>query len=158
MQRSDLRAFRLDRASALTKQLEQDKAADINFSEKSGEILSGILKTSTSKYRGQFAASFNQEMRNVKRNELKPSTLFRIGFDVNYKLQVVAAGNGQVKNMIASALTQGKIPFPGDTISVMYFDQALISNTDAHKKGIIGKFTFTGQGYSYDWSICYNSK
>lgn len=52
-------------------QLEQDKAADINFSEKSGEILAAILKKSTGEYRGQFGASFTQEMRKVKRNEPK---------------------------------------------------------------------------------------
>ena len=78
--------------------------------------------------------------------------------DVNYKLQGVAGGNSRVKDMIRGELVFGDHPFPGDTIDNMYFDQALISTTDRIRRGIIGKLTFTGQGFNYDWNICYNSK
>ncbi|MCX6123475.1 MAG: hypothetical protein NTV34_01800, partial [Proteobacteria bacterium] len=48
-----------------------------------------------------------------------------IELDVNYKLQGVVGGNGQVKDMISGSLVSGDTPFPGDEIETMFFDPAL---------------------------------
>ncbi|MBS1958348.1 MAG: hypothetical protein JST80_02650 [Bdellovibrionales bacterium] len=78
-----------------------------------------------------------------------------LDLDLNYKVGGVHGGSGAVKNMLVSSYTGGAKPFPGDQITTIYFDQALVKG-NPESTGVVGQFTFTGHGYSYDWNICYN--
>jgi hypothetical protein len=75
--------------------------------------------------------------------------------DVNYKLGKVNTGKGSLAGMVSSSLLAGKKGYPGDEINTIHFDQALVSNTSSTEEGLVGKFTFPGHGYSYDWNLCY---
>lgn len=77
--------------------------------------------------------------------------------DVNYKLGGVKGGTSAVKDMIVGSHAGGVKDYPGDIIHTMYFDQSLLKGMP-EAPGVVGKFTFTGHGYSYDWNICYNAK
>jgi hypothetical protein len=78
-----------------------------------------------------------------------------LNLDLNYKIGQVMGGNGQVQGMYATSLQDNSpINFPGDSIDTIYFDKAIIEGKV--NSGIVGKFAFTGHGYSWDWNVCYN--
>ena len=43
-------------------------------------------------------------------------------------------------------------------ISEMYLEPTLLQPMSEYKTGIVGKYSFIGHGYSYDWNICYYKK
>lgn len=75
--------------------------------------------------------------------------------DANYNVGGIQGGNGALKGMTIGSLVDFR-SYPGDSIDTIHFSTGLFENTPA--SGIVGKFVFPGQGYSYDWNICYNTK
>ncbi len=87
-------------------------------------------------------------------NTVTKETTMEINAD--FQISKINNGNGKIKGYsIADIVEYNSVR---NEIYTLFIDPFLINNTDFSKKGIIGKFTFKGHGYSYDWNICYNLK
>lgn len=73
-----------------------------------------------------------------------------------YNLGKIKGGTGRLKGLVTGrikTLKEGHYD-----IDPVFFQRSLINNKNFEKKGIVGKFVFSGHGYSYDWNVCYNLK
>ena len=76
-------------------------------------------------------------------------------YDVIYSIGGLNGGNGKLKDLLKSKSFK-VVKSIGESISAVYFEPVLIQNEDFTKSGVIGKFVFPGQGFGYDWNLCYN--
>jgi len=76
-------------------------------------------------------------------------------YQASYSVQGLKGGSGKLSNLYVakfnSSTTGAGI---GEYIDVIYLESALLSNKPANK-GMVGKFTFSGHAYGYDWNLCY---
>jgi len=73
-----------------------------------------------------------------------------------YNLGKIRGGNGRLKGLITGRFKSSEVG--SVDLDPIYFQRQLINNKNFEKRGIVGKFVFSGHGYSYDWNVCYNLK
>jgi hypothetical protein len=78
-----------------------------------------------------------------------------ISYQATYKIGTQNSGSGAVAGYYA--LSRKKMTGYGEGLDTLYLEPALLL-PKSQNAGVVGKYTFTGHGYSYDWNICYYKK
>lgn len=71
--------------------------------------------------------------------------------DADYDIGAVKTGKSKVAGYNVADVTRRS---PLQSIDRLYIEPSLL-NANPPARGIVGKFSFSGHGYSYDWNVCY---
>ncbi len=107
---------------------------------------------------GELSLSINDKALSIRffQKSSRPVKSSKLSFEATYKLGNLLGGNGALKNMLVAQLVEGAEMNGDSTIPTLYVSPELLTNNDLDKSTLIGKIAFLGQGYSYDFNLCYN--
>jgi hypothetical protein len=103
---------------------------------------------------GYTLLSINNDVVNLKYYVLdKKSNIGRLVLNSNYQTSTSQGGQSKIKGYKIALLEN--VVLGTNPIDKIYLEPILFNSNS--QEGMVGKFTFSGQSYLYDWNVCYKS-